>query len=64
MTDRQRRARSGQLPIGHPVRQPTESQRGQADRVTQTGPELSLVWTGLLFAQCRRVSQCWDVERA
>ena len=23
------------------------------DRVTQTGPELSLVWTGLLFAQCR-----------
>ena len=43
MTDRQRRARSGQLPIGHPVRQPTESQRGQVDRVTQTGPELSLV---------------------
>ena len=34
------------------------------DRVTQTGPELSLVWTGLLFAQCRRVSQCWDVGRA
>ena len=35
-----------------------------SDRVTQTGPELSLVWTGLLFAQCRRVSQCWDVGRA
>ena len=35
-----------------------------SDRVTQTGPELSLVWTGLLFAQCPRVSQCWDVGRA
>ena len=34
------------------------------DRVTQTGPKLSLVWTGSLFAQCRRVSQCWDAGRA
>ena len=34
------------------------------DRVTQTGPKLSLVWTGSLFAQCRRISQYWDAGRA
>ena len=27
-------------------------------------PVLSLVWTGALFARCRRVSQCWDAGRA
>ena len=27
-----------------------------SDRVTQTGPVHSLVWTGALFAQCRRVT--------
>ena len=44
---------------------PEESKRAvRGDRVTQTGPVHSLVWTGALFAQCRRVSQCWDAGRA
>jgi len=35
----------------------------ERDRVIQTWPKLSSVWTDWLIAQCRRVSQCWDVGR-